>query len=301
MKVLCLNPPSEQGLIRTGRWVRTTRANQSWSPIWLEYLVAVLQKHNYNVGLLDASISGMSEELAYLYIKKLLQPDVIFYYWAYDTMETDVAFADKLATFSRVILVGPWSLCAPQALLLTKNIHIMTYGEFEHTCLELLQSNHYTDVKGIIWRNHIDNKIHKNPPRPLCSTQELDEIPFVSSVCKQFLNLKDYRQTSLKYPFIDIIGARGCPNRCVDSHSLITMADSTHKVLSAVAEGDSVLTLFGAGRVTNKNTYSEPTLAITLENNTTISATADHKFWTKRGWANAEELHEGDEVLCLLD
>ena len=39
-------------------------------------------------------------------------------------------------------------------------------------------------------------------------------MPFVSSVYKDFLDLKLYRQTSLKFPFVDLFGARGCTNFC---------------------------------------------------------------------------------------
>jgi len=213
MNVLLLNPPSEKGFIRSGRWTRTTRANQSWYPIWLAYCTGFLQQHGFNCELIDASVEGINYDSVYIRVK-YLKPDVILYYWCYDNMEDDLAFADVLAKYSRVILVGPWSLCATDVLQKTKRIHVMTYGEFEHTCLELLTTNHYSNVNGVIWRNHIDNTIHINPRRPLCSTQELDSMPFVTSVYRQFLNPKNYRQTSLKFPFIDLFGARGCPSNC---------------------------------------------------------------------------------------
>ena len=212
--ILLLNPPSPEGFMRTGRWTSQTRANQSWTPIHLAYCTGFLDQHGFNCGLLDASVKNMSYEEAYLYITRVLTPDIIFYYWCYDNITSDLAYADRLALHSKVILVGPWSLCAPEALLLTKRINIMTYGEFEYTCLELLQDIHYTNIKGIIWRNHIDNTIHTNPPRPLCTPQELDDMPFVSETYKNFLDLKLYRQTSFKHPFLDLFTARGCPNAC---------------------------------------------------------------------------------------
>ena len=218
LKILCLNPPAEKGFIRSGRWTRRTRANQNWYPIHLALLTGYLEKHDYNTGLLDASAQNMSYELTFHYIKEVLQPNIIFYYFCYDNMASDLDFADLLAKYSRVILVGPWSLCAPDALLKTKRINVCTYGEFEQTCLELLQNQHYPDIKGIIWRNHIDNTLHTNPPRPLCTSEELDDMPFVSSVYKDFLDLKLYRQTSLKFPFVDTLGARGCPpNYCTST------------------------------------------------------------------------------------
>ena len=208
--VLCLNPPSAKGFIRNGRWTRQSRGNQSWYPIFLSYLCGFLQKHNFNVGILDASTQNMSEDICYLYITKVLQPTTIFYYWSFDSLQSDLAFADRLAQYSQVVLVGPWSLCAPEALLQTKNVHIMSYGEFEYTCLDILKGTPVSKIQGIIWRD-VQNVLHTNPSRPLCSTQELDNMSFVTQIYSEFLNIKNYHQTSLKFPFIDLFGSRGCP------------------------------------------------------------------------------------------
>lgn len=140
--------------------------------------------------------------------------DFILYYWCYDNAKVDLEFADTLAKHAHVILVGPWSYCMPDALKHTKNIHIMTYGEFEKTCLELIKNNHYTEVKGIYWRNHISDEIVKNPPMPLLDQKELDNIPYVTSIYREFLDITKYRQTSLRYPFVDLFTARGCSHRC---------------------------------------------------------------------------------------
>lgn len=212
--VLLINPPSsKKGFIRSGRWTRESRAKQSWYPIWLGYCTSLLQKHGYKCWLIDASVDGTWFDTINNFAD-VHKPKLIVYYWCYDNQKEDLMFADLLAKTSPVILVGPWSLCNPNALLQTKRINIMTYGEFEHTILDLLQHNNYTSTKGIIWRNHIDNTIHINPPRPLCTTKELDEIPFITETYNQHLDIKNYRQTSLRYPFIDLLTARGCPNSC---------------------------------------------------------------------------------------
>lgn len=298
MRVLALNPPSEKGFIRTGRWTRKSRGNQSWAPVWLAYCVGFLQQHGFEVELYDASAKGTSYDAIY-YMVKILKPEVILFYWCYDNMKDDLEFADLLAKFSQIILVGPWSLCAPDALLQTKRVHIMTYGEFEHTVLEILETNHYTDVKGVIWRNHIDNTIHKNPPRPLCSSKDLDEMPFVTSIYRQFLNLKWYRQTSLRFPFVDLFTARGCPNRCLSTGTLIKMWNNEGKKIESVDKNDKVFTNNGEGLVVEKRMHNEETILVKLENGKEISATFDHKFFTKRGWVQAKNLTSRDEVQCL--
>lgn len=298
MRVLLLNPPAEKGFIRTGRWTRKSRANQQWYPIWLAYCAGFLQKHGFEVELYDAAAKGNSYDAIYWFVR-IVEPDVILYYWCYDNIDDDLLFADLLAKYSRVILVGPWSLCAPEALLKTKRIHIMTYGEFEHTVLELLEQNHYTDVKGVIWKNHITGEIVKNPPRLLCSSKELDEMPFVTSIYKQFLNLKLYRQTSFKFPFIDLFGARGCPNRCLSVGTLVKMWNSEEKKIELLNKNDKVFTNNGYGLVVEKRTYNEETILVKLGNNEEISVTPDHKFYTKRGWVQAKDLTNRDEVQCL--
>lgn len=213
MKILVLNPPSETGFIRSGRWTRKSRGNQQWYPIHLSYLTGFLIQKGYNCGLLDASASNMHSDIVFMYVTKVLQPDVIFYYWCYDNIDADLAFADLLAKYSKVILVGPWSFCEPNALLRTQRINIMTYGEFEHTCLALLETNFNPDTRGTIWRD-THNQLHTNALRPLCSSQELDAMPFVTSVYKDFLKLQNYRQTSFRFPFVDTLTSRGCPSRC---------------------------------------------------------------------------------------
>ncbi len=213
MKIFLLNPPSEKGFIRTGRWLRRSRGNQSWAPIWLAYATSFLEGKGEECFLLDASILNLSYSQTEDKIISF-NPDFIVYYWGYDSFESDLYFANKLGEERKVILVGPWSYCMPDALLKAPNCYAMTYGEFEYTLLDLINNINVSSVKGIYWRDHINDTIIQNKPRPLCSCEELDNIPFVSSVYKRFLPIKLYHQTSLRFPFTDVFGSRGCPHKC---------------------------------------------------------------------------------------
>ena len=214
MKICLLNPPSEKGYIRSGRWTRKTRGTQSWYPIWLGYCTALLEREGHECVLLDASVENLNEPETTKLIKKFY-PELIVYYWGYSTHKKDLTYADYLEKeICKVILVGPWWYCLPDALKLTKHVHLMTYGEFEHTVLEVTKNINISDIKGLFWKNHLNGEIIKNPPRPLCSKEELDKFPFVTEVYKRHLNIKNYRQTSFRYPFVDLLGARGCPYHC---------------------------------------------------------------------------------------
>ncbi|MHA1814278.1 MAG: hypothetical protein ACTSYX_12685, partial [Candidatus Thorarchaeota archaeon] len=210
-RVILLNPPGD--VIRTGRWVRKSRGAQSWPPIWLAYATALLEREGHECRLVDASVEGLTQTQTHALIDKF-NPDLIAYYWAYGTHRSDLAFADRLAAKYPLILVGPWSFCLPDALTFGKHLSIMTYGEFEHTLLELVEGQSQPDgVKGVIYKT-VKGDVVKNPPRPLATGRELDRIPFVSKVYARHLDIFKYRQTSLQHPFIDLLSSRGCPFRC---------------------------------------------------------------------------------------
>lgn len=209
-RVYLLNPPGD--VIRTGRWVRKSRGRQSWPPIWLAYSCAILEREGHKCKLVDASVNGMTTTETTDDIKKF-GPDTVAYYWAYDTAENDLRFANELAKKYPLVLVGPWSHCLPNALNGVENVKLMTYGEFDHTLLEIVEGVLPEYIKGLIWKSP-DGTITRNDRHPLCSSEELDKIPFVTDVYKRFLDLYKYRQTSFRHPFIDLLSARGCPRCC---------------------------------------------------------------------------------------
>ncbi len=209
-RVYLLNPPGD--VIRTGRWVRKTRGKQSWPPIWLGYATALLEREGHICKLVDASVEGATYTESFENIRNF-DPDMVTYYWSYDTAEEDLRFADAVAKKYPLVLVGPWSLCLPEAINQTENIKTMTYGEFGHTLLELVDGEQPENVKGLIWRD-TDKTIVRNDKRPLCPPEELDKIPFVTDVYKRFLDLYKYHQTSFRYPYVDLFTAFGCPFHC---------------------------------------------------------------------------------------
>lgn len=209
-RVYLLNPPGD--IIRTGRWVRKSRGKQSWPPIWLALSCGFLEREGHECKLVDASIMGLTREETIADINKF-NPDFIAYYWAYTTADMDLSFADELANKYSLVLVGPWSHCIPDALDTGDNLKLMTYGEFEHTLHDVVEGVSPEHILGLVWKSS-KGEIIRNNSRPLCSTKELDKLPFVTDVYKRHLNPRDYRQTSFRYPFIDLLTARGCPHRC---------------------------------------------------------------------------------------
>jgi len=209
-KVFLLNPPGD--FVRTGRLVRKSKiGTQSWSPIFLSYATVLLEKAGYECKLYDASVRGDSYFDTLEIIRKF-KPDHIAYYWAYDTFKEDLHYANQLAHFWDVTLVGPWSAHLPNALDYCPKVSAMTFGEFEYTLVSLYGVKSKQLISGLKYRD--GGEILFNPQDDPLTTEQLDNIPFVSTVYQNHLNIFDYHQTSFKYPFIDIYSARGCPSRC---------------------------------------------------------------------------------------
>ncbi len=205
MKIFLLNPPGD--IIRTGRLVRKSKiSTQSWPPIFLAYATGVLEKLGYECMLYDASVLKTSIDKTNQIIQDY-NPEVIAYYWAYDTRFEDLAYAEQLAQKYRVILVGPWSAHYPNALWECPSVESMTWGQFEYTLPELIEKR---PAKGVTYSD--GRYIPQGKPY---TRIDLDWMPFVTSVYKKHLIIPAYYQTSFRHPFTDLFYGHGsCPHRC---------------------------------------------------------------------------------------
>jgi len=79
--------------------------------------------------------------------------------------------------------------------------------------LAMMNGKNISDVKGISYKNGI---ITHNPDRELSTSEELDNLPFVSQIYQKHLNVKDYMLTysHSMHPEVQIFTGRGCPFRC---------------------------------------------------------------------------------------
>ncbi len=90
-------------------------------------------------------------------------------------------------------------------------------------------------------------------------------------------------------------------NKCLSADAMIEMADGTRKPITAVRDGDIVLTKdgpFPAKRVRPSGVRAIGRL--TLANGMSVRCTPDHPLFTQRGWVNAEDLADTD-VVAVLD
>jgi radical SAM superfamily enzyme YgiQ (UPF0313 family) len=87
-------------------------------------------------------------------------------------------------------------------------------GEYDITLLEIadcLESGKsIQNIAGTIFRDG-DKFIH-NPARPFI--EDLDSLPFVSTVYKKHLNIENYFYAHCRFPVISIFTSRGCYGQC---------------------------------------------------------------------------------------
>jgi len=217
MRILALNPPFKKKYSRQSRSPCVTKGGTFYFPYFLAYMVGLIEKNGFNVKLLDSVAKEWDQEQTLKFAKEF-NPDLIVVDTSTPSIYNDVEVATilkKSLSQAHVNLVGTHPTALPkETMALSDQINSICIGEYDYTILELAQSieaeSDLKKVSGLTYR--YNKKIHTNGPRELI--KNLDDLPFVSSVYKKHLNIKDYFYASLCHPQITILTARGCPYNC---------------------------------------------------------------------------------------
>jgi len=145
-------------------------------------------------------------------------PDLIVCDTSTPSIYNDVEVAadlKKLLPESFIALVGTHPTALPEeTLLLGDGPAAVAMGEYDMTLLDLArcleEGGDVGRVAGLCLRR--GDSFVRTPPRPLI--EDVDSLPFVSESYKKHLNIRDYYFAAADYPVIQIISARGCPQRC---------------------------------------------------------------------------------------
>jgi len=216
MRILTLNPPFLPKFSRTSRSPAVTKGGTIYYPIWLAYATGVLETEGFDVKLIDAPARGydLSEILK---LTQRFSPDIAVIDTSTPSIYNDVKIAEavKDTTDSFVILVGTHVSALPnETLKMNKKIDAVASHEYDYTILEVAKNlesgKNLSRVKGITYRKN--KKIIQNPNRPFID--DLNKIPFISSVYKRHLEIEDYFYAANLHPVITILSGRGCIFRC---------------------------------------------------------------------------------------
>ena len=93
------------------------------------------------------------------------------------------------------------------------------------------EGNNLKAVKGISYKEN--GKIVHNPNREFTTSEDLDNMPFVSRVYNEHLNIKDYFLSQSLYPEVQIFAGRGCPHKCTFCSWPVTLMGRKYRARSA--------------------------------------------------------------------
>lgn len=116
---------------------------------------------------------------------------------------------------SFIVLVGTHPTALPEETLgLSNGADAVAVGEYDMTLLDLARclrdDGDPSSVAGLVLRR--GDSFVRTAARPLI--EDLDSLPFVSETYRRHLRIRDYYFAAADYPVVQIISARGCPQRC---------------------------------------------------------------------------------------
>lgn len=227
MKILFLNLPYKFDISRASRWPEKTKAGTLYYPYWLSYCAGVCENKGIETNLVDCITNEYTRDDTLSLVSKY-NPDYIMAEITTPTCVYDYETIDIIKKENpnvKIIIGGTHATAlSEQVLDKCKSIDYVVRLEYDFTVPEIIftENNSGNDddkgeiskIKGISYRviNNNSIKIIHNPDR--LPIDNLDVLPFVSKVYQKFLNVNDYSYTFAQKPFIQIVSARGCPNKC---------------------------------------------------------------------------------------
>lgn len=237
MKIYLLNPPFIDNFVRCGRWQGVAaRGGTLYYPIWLAYAAGVLAREEHTVKLADAIAFKWDRKKVEEDARKF-NPDLIVVDSNFSSLSNDsnVAKLLKDGTGAVSVLVGPPVSQFPERILTNGGVDFAARLEYDFTVRNIAEAvedgKSIENISGISYKEN--GKIIHNPDREFITSEELDEIPFVSKVYKEHLNIKDYFLGHTLYPMVQIFTGRGCPNRCTFCSWPKTLMGRKYRVRSA--------------------------------------------------------------------
>ena len=234
MKIYLLNPPFVPRYSRNSRWAARCRGGALYYPIWLSYTAGVLEKGGYSVRLVDAPAWDWNFGDVIADVKKI-KPNLIVAESNFQSLTNDVKVTNEIKNDVEAIsvLVGPPTSQFPERIL-NEGADIVARFEYDFTIRDIAKAieggKNLENIKGISYKEN--GRIVHNPDREFTSSEELDEIPFVTEVYNEHLNIKDYFLGHTLYQMVQIFTGRGCPNLCTFCSWPKTLMGRKHRVRS---------------------------------------------------------------------
>lgn len=214
MRILFLNLPFHFKISRTSRWPEKTKSGTFYYPYWLAYAAGSAQQKGFEIKLIDAIANGWDNQKT---LKEILvfKPEVLVAEITTPTVNYDLEFfkfCKDNGFKGKIVAAGTHATVFPKEILdECPSLDFSAFNEYDYTVPELAENlNSPEKVLGIAWRKN--GKIIVNNPEP--PIEDLDRLPFVSKIYKEFLDFNHYAYSLAQRPMIQILSSRGCPNQC---------------------------------------------------------------------------------------
>ncbi len=217
MRVLLLNPPFLPRYSRSHRVPAVAKSGNLFYPHWLALAAAVLKQRGHTIDLFDCPAEGMELKLlltlAVRFDPALIVIDSSTPSW-YADCETAQALRETLR-HTRVCMTGHHATFFwRQTFERASAVDYVALGEYEETVADLAdaldQGGDLNTIPGLATRAHL--REGRPPLRPL--NQDLDRLPMVSPIYKEYLEPELYSFNLSAHPFVQIMAGRGCPSNC---------------------------------------------------------------------------------------
>jgi anaerobic magnesium-protoporphyrin IX monomethyl ester cyclase len=188
-----------------------------WYPIWLSYATGVIEDAGYHAKLVDASAKEWGVQAVKNDIDAF-HPDILVIESNFASVKNDIDVIRQLKQDGDFlsVLVGPPASQFHEAMLEDHHVDVVGRYEYDLTIRDIAaateEGRDLGEVPGISYRR--GGRTVQTPDRPFMTSEELDAIPFVTSVYKNHLDIRDYTLSHTLYPMVQVFTARGCPNRC---------------------------------------------------------------------------------------
>lgn len=207
MKVTFLNPPQTNSKYKFLGVVAPS--------LGIGYMAAVLEQHNIDVDVIDASALELTyDEIGEEILKR--NPDIVSISALTPTIGVALDSADKIKQVKPdtvVILGGYHPTFEFESVLEEQSVDVVVRGEGEYTLLELVEKiengGDLRDVQGLAFHDESDGSLVLTPDRPVI--EDLDELPFPAF---HLFPMEKYRILNITTNVATIITTRGCPMQC---------------------------------------------------------------------------------------
>ena len=218
MRIAFINPPlRDWRFSRSQRSPGVIKSGTLYYPYWLAHATALAMSRGHDCLLLDCAADEFDRETtaqklqdfgAELIVVETSTPSVNH------DLETvsflKAALPDARFCCSGTHVTSEWE----QAFTQCPDLDFVAIGEYDYTISELaeaLENNtNPSDITGLAWRTK--ESFIRSGERLLA--RDMDELPWIAPVYKQFLNPKNYLFTIANQPMVMLISGRGCKARC---------------------------------------------------------------------------------------